>query len=297
MELSDIVVFLKALAHDAGSIMMARRGKVLDIFRKPDRSIVTEVDLAISKMVQERVAAFAPHWGLITEETCQGHCPEQEIGLIVDELDGTHGYVQGRGGFTFQCAFHLGSNLLVAMIHDPLANRYVWAVRGQGVWLEDQGQVQAVQPLQKREWRSLRFANHRHYMTDTLRKMYAMMGVRPDNIIPTGGIGSKVIDFVMGKVDVLVALNRNVKPWDWAPGMLVMEELGYAFSHLTGTPVHLFAEPSVLDFGYIACPKEHWNRFLRELSWITERVVPDHRLLRIFREELIPAGIRGNFSA
>ena len=277
--------------------MMAKRGDSIQIFQKKDQSLVTEVDLAISRLVTSRVAAFAPHWGLITEETCQGNCPQHEVGLIVDELDGTNGYVNGMCGFTFQCAYHIGNTILVSLIFDPLYDQLVYAIKDQGVWMEHHGKREAVNPIGPKDWRSLRFAHHRLYMTNTIRKMYAKMGISKENIIPTGGIGSKVIDFMTGKVDVIIALNRNVKPWDWAPGKLILEEAGYVFSHLTGAPVSLFSNSPMLEFGYLVCPQEHWNRFLQELSWITERVLPDHLLLKIFREKLIPSGIRGNLSA
>lgn len=297
MEAKEIVEFLRELARDAGSIMMSKRGNPLQIFRKADSTLVTEVDLAISRLVVKRVKDFAPHWGLMTEETCGGKCPEHEMGLIVDELDGTNGYANGLGGFTFQCAFHISGRVHCAVIYDPLNDRLVSAIRGQGVWLEDESGIQKITKATYRNFEQLRFAHHRRYMTATIAKMYARMGTAPKNIIATGGIGSKIIDFVMGKVDVIVALNRNIQPWDWAPGQLILEELGYACSHLTGTPLRLFSKTRELEFGYLVCPQEHWNRFLSELSWITEKVVPNHMLLQIFREKLLPVGIRSNLSA
>ncbi len=297
MEVTEIVAFMTRLARDAGAIMMKRRGNALLTYQKADATIVSEVDLAISQLVVKRVHAFAPEWGLTTEETCHGDCPLHEIGLIVDELDGTNGYVTGRGGFTFQCAFHANGRILASVIFDPLNDRLVSAISGQGVWLTEHGNTTLVSSPALRHWKKLRFAHHRNYMTDTIRKMYARMGVAPHNIIKTGGIGSKMIDFVLGKVDVIVALNRNIMPWDWAPGKLILEELGYVCSHLTGAPLKLFSDTNFLEFGYLACPEEHWNRFLGELSWITEKVLPDHMLLKIFHEALIPVGIRGNLSA
>lgn len=297
MEAKEIVVFLCQLARDAGAIMMSKRGSTLQIFVKKDSSLVTEVDLAISKMVVERVGQFAPHWGLMTEETCVGKCEEHDVGLIVDELDGTNGYATGLGGFTFQCAFHTGGRIMAAVIYDPLEDVLVYSIKGQGVWVEQHNTTTKVTPSINKHWDTLRFAHHRRYMTGTIRKMYARMGVAKQNIIPTGGIGSKIIDFALGKVDVIVALNRNIQPWDWAPGKLILEELGYSCSHLTGAPLRLFSSSNELEFGYLICPESHWNRFLGELSWITEKVLPNHILLTIFREKLIPVGMRGNLSA
>lgn len=297
MELTDIVGFLQELARDAGSIMMAKRGSPIQSFRKSDKSFVTEVDLAISAMVIARVKAFAPHWGLLTEETCKGKFLLAEEGLIVDELDGTNGYLHGQSGFTFQCAYYRRRELLVAVIFDPLTDHLLFGIKGQGVHLVHQDTTTRVPAPIDKEWRNLRFAHHRQYMTNTIRKMYASMGIPQQNIIQTGGIGSKCLDFVLGRVDVVVALNRRVAPWDWAPGKVILEELGYSFTHLTGAPVVLFDEPSDLAFGFLVCPPAHQPKFLTELTWITKKVLSSHSFRQIGVRNLIHDRIRGNLSA
>lgn len=298
MNRSAIIDFLRELAHEAGAIMLERRGSPLQTYRKSDRSLVTETDLAISTLVQRRVAAFAPNWSLLTEESGGGlRQPHGDEGLIVDELDGTNAYAHGLEGFTFQCAYYRQRKLQIGLIYDPLGDRLLYAKHDKGVWLETEGRSIPVAMPEYRRWRELRFAHHRQYMTNTIRKMYALMGIADRNIIPTGGIGSKCLDFVTGKVDVVVALNRRIAPWDWAPGKVILEELGYSFTHLTGAAVHLYGTPAPQAFGYLVCPPEHRGRFLRELAWITEKVTPTPGYRQLLTDRLREPALRGNLSA
>jgi fructose-1,6-bisphosphatase/inositol monophosphatase family enzyme len=100
--------------------------------------------------------------------------------------------------------------------------------------------------------------------------MYDRLGVAPDRIVPTGSIGSKGIAFAAGEVDALVSLHPHVGPWDWAPGKVILEEIGFQVSHLTGQPLTLGGD--ALAAGYLVCPREHEARFVQGLGWLHDRL-------------------------
>ncbi|MDX2247907.1 MAG: inositol monophosphatase family protein [Bacteroidia bacterium] len=265
--------FLKDVARQAGHIMMDFWEEEVAVFQKPDRTIVTSVDLEISQMVCRRILDSYPESALLTEETSGKLLYPKRTGFIVDELDGTYSYSIKRPGFTFQCAYYEDFDQLnIGLIFDPLHDLMVYSLRGQGVWLERRGEVEKLPGVNEKPWLQLRFGHHRTYMTQTHRKMYSLMGVRSENIIPTGSIGSKSIDFALGQIDAIVALNRAVSPWDWAPGKAILEELGYRFIHITGEDVQLRYPGNFRGFGYLVCPPGHLEKFRRELDWIVRKV-------------------------
>ncbi|MEZ4775876.1 MAG: inositol monophosphatase family protein [Bacteroidia bacterium] len=265
--------FLKDIAKKAGAVMMASWERDVAVFQKPDNTIVTSVDLEISQIVCRSILDVYPDSALLTEETSGKLLYPKRTGFIVDELDGTYSYSIKRPGFTFQCAYYENFDQLnIGLIYDPLRDLMVYSLKGEGVWLEEAGQIEKLVSIGKKPWLSLRFGHHRTYMTQTHRKMYSLMGVKAENIVPTGSIGSKTIDFALGKIDAIIALNRVVSPWDWAPGKAILEELGYHFSHLTGEEVMLRYPGNFVGFGYLVCPPEHLEKFRRELHWIIRRV-------------------------
>ncbi|MEZ4827332.1 MAG: inositol monophosphatase family protein [Bacteroidia bacterium] len=265
--------FLKDLARKAGQIMLDNWNREVQVFQKPDHTIVTSVDLEISRFVCARILDVYPESALLTEETSGKLLYPKRTGFIVDELDGTYSYSIRRPGFTFQCAyFENFDELKIGLIYDPLRDLMVWSVKDVGVWIEQNGQSEKLPQLEEKPWLQLRFGHHRTYMTQTHRKMYSLMGVRQENIIPTGSIGSKTLDFALGKIDVIIALNRLVSPWDWAPGKAILEEMGYRFLHLTGEEVQVNYPGGFNGFGYLVCPPGHVEKFQRELYWIIRKV-------------------------
>lgn len=263
--------FLCSLARMAGSIMLRHWGGEIHAFEKSDGSIVTEVDLEISRRVCASIQKQYPDCSLLTEETRGKLLYPQRCGFIIDELDGTHGYFKGKSGFTFQCAYYEKyDQLMIGLIYDPLRDVLVYGIRGEGVFWETQNKKLKISHAPKLAWEELRYANHRRYMTGTLKRMYESLGAREEQIIPTGGIGSKAIDFVEGKVDVLISLNRSIGAWDWAPGKVILEELGYKLCHLTGEELEV--DQNGKAFGYLVCPPEHYGCLIEKLDWILKKV-------------------------
>ena len=268
-------LFLEKLARDAGKLMMDHWQKEVDVFQKADDTIVTEVDLQISEMVCDRITKAYPQSAILTEETHKHLYFPKETGFIVDELDGTYSFVNGRSGFNFQCAYYENyGELSLGLIYDPLRDIVLCGVKGKGVTITEKGVTKAILPFSEVEWDHLKYGHHRMFQSRTHKKMYEKLGVSDDRIIATGSIGSKVIEVAQGNVDVLIALNRNIAAWDWAPGKVILEELGFCLYHLTGEEVAL-TDPRIKrkrTFGYLACPVTHLDKFQSELRWIGEKL-------------------------
>ena len=269
----DQLGFLRELAFKAGKVMRENRGKSYRIYQKPDRTFVTEIDLEISRMVCKAVEDRFPEYGLLTEETMGKMQAPRRRGFIFDELDGTYSYLKGRPGFTFQCAYYKQFNdLRIGLIYDPLRDLLIYGIKNAGVWIEHQQQQRCILAPRPKKWHTLKFANHRNHIGRTLGKVYNRMGVADERIIPTGPIGSKVIDFALGKVDAMVALNKGIQPWDWAPGKIILEELGYHVGHISGEALVLNPEVAKSAFGYLICPQDHMLRFRDNLQWLTDSI-------------------------
>lgn len=273
-ETGELLVFLKKMARTAGQIMLKRWQAPMDIQMKANGTPVSSVDLEISEYLQESVRVEWPELGLWSEESGPLQAPYPARGLIVDELDGTYSYINKRPGFTFQAAyFDQFDQLKLGLIYDPVRDMMLYGVKGEGVYLETGSHVSLVRPPRHKSWDQLKFAHHRQFFTETYQRMYGELGVPPERIVPTGSIGSKSIDFALGKVDAMVALNRNIPAWDWAPGKVILEELGYKLLHLNRQAIDLGSHRYGDPFGYIVCPSEHLGQMQEGLNWIYTRLI------------------------
>jgi fructose-1,6-bisphosphatase/inositol monophosphatase family enzyme len=270
--MQDILSFLQQLAREAGQIMLDHLGHSVMVYRKQDGTAVSQVDLEISARVCSQVKAHYPDLHLMTEET-QGLAIQGERGLIIDELDGTNSYLKRKSGFAFQVAYYENyGEVKLALIYDPKRDLMIYAIKGEGVRLHALETTLQLLPPTKRRWQYLRFAHHRTHMPKTFRRVYARLGIGQEQIVATGCISNKVISFALGEVDALVALNRFIPPWDWAPGLLILQELGYGLTHLNGQPLSFTDEPGNTPFGYLVAPTPHLPRLIKELDWVQQKV-------------------------
>lgn len=272
-ELGEVLFFLQQMAREAGQIMLRRWQSPMEIQMKANGTPVSSVDLEISAILQERIQQQFSDLALWSEESGALTPPYPARGLIVDELDGTYSYINKRPGFTFQAAyFEQFEDLKLGLIYDPVRDLMLYGAKGMGVYIQTGSHTSLVPPPRHKQWDQLKFAHHRQFFTETYQRMYGELGIAPQRIVPTGSIGSKSIDFAFGKVDAMVALNRNIPPWDWAPGKVILEELGYRLLHLNQEPVDLAAHRYGEPFGYIVCPSEHLEQMQEGLNWIYTRL-------------------------
>ncbi|MCI4668794.1 MAG: inositol monophosphatase family protein [Bacteroidia bacterium] len=263
--------FMQATARIAGAIMRNHWKKPVAIKRKADNTLVSEVDLRISNFLLQRVADAYPKHGLLTEESFQQYRPSGR-GFIVDELDGTKAYLSGKPGFTFQMAyFEDYDKILIGLIYDPIKDLMIWSILGGEVYKSSNGFVEKVQVPVSRPFHQLRYGHHRHRYNPTLWNIYQQLSVQPNQIVPSGSIGSKAMNLVLGEFDVILGPHRHIPVWDWAAGKVFADNLGIAICHFDGSDLQMDELTTPHPFGYLICPAIHKSKFTSELSNLTAK--------------------------
>jgi histidinol-phosphatase len=114
---------------------IARRSfrRDLEISTKPDRTFVTQADMAIERAIRERIAAAHPDHGLVGEEygTEAGDAP---VRWYIDPIDGTHNFIRGVPLFGTLLAVERDGELQAAVLSAPALHERWWARRGGGAW-------------------------------------------------------------------------------------------------------------------------------------------------------------------
>jgi 3'-phosphoadenosine 5'-phosphosulfate (PAPS) 3'-phosphatase len=266
MNLHDILSFLKERAYDAGAIMMERIEGKYEVYVKPDRSRVTDVDLAISDLLQREVKAQWPEVQLYSEESPKpDHIDRNKPHIIADELDGTSYYIDIKKGFSHQSAFyHPEYGLCVGLVYHPDIKTMLYAIKGEGAYLEIDGQApQAVPTPPAKPYEDLVYAHPLRYRGDKYERLYGQLGAKPGNILRTDA--TRTLLMAKGELDVNIFLMPRIPFWDLSGEKVIVEELGYHHGYLNRQEVEFGKAPPKPNIGYLICPLQWKEKYLTEV--------------------------------
>jgi histidinol-phosphatase len=121
------------LADLADTVSLGRfRAVDLDVQTKPDRTPVTEADLAVERVIRNRLAEARPGDGILGEEFgTEGDSTRQ---WIIDPIDGTANFLRGVPVWGTLIALAVDGVPVVGVASAPAMGRRWWAARGAGAW-------------------------------------------------------------------------------------------------------------------------------------------------------------------
>ena len=129
---SDLALALE-LAELADAVSIGRfRAIDLDVQTKPDRTPVTEADLAVERAIRDRLAEARPGDGILGEEF--GTEGDSTRRWIIDPIDGTANFLRGVPVWGTLIALAIDGVPVLGVASSPAMGRRWWAARGLGAW-------------------------------------------------------------------------------------------------------------------------------------------------------------------
>lgn len=115
--------------------------------KKRDGSRVTAVDRALDRFLRRELEALGAERVRSEEHRQEGPRGEMREGWIVDPIDGTHPFTEGRDGFAVQAAHISAGRTDRAIMALPARRELYLAAGGQGAWRMAEGGSEAT-PLE-----------------------------------------------------------------------------------------------------------------------------------------------------
>ncbi|MDQ3911350.1 MAG: inositol monophosphatase [Actinomycetota bacterium] len=224
-----------AAAKEAGEILQNSFGQQQQIRYKGEVDLVTEVDEQAEQAIRNSLQEVFPTYGMLAEES-GGLTGEIDARWIIDPLDGTTNYAHGLPIFATSIALERAGEVVVGVVHDPMAKEMYAAERGGGATLNGQDiQVSDTDEL-IRALLATGFPYDRQDMTATL-DLFGRFAVLTQS---TRRLGSAALDacyVAAGRLDGYY--ERGIKAWDIAAGVLILEEAGGKVTDYRGREVDL----------------------------------------------------------
>lgn len=124
----------QAVAREAGQLALRYRAhpEELKVESKGPQDFVSAADRAVERLIAERVATSFPGDGFLGEESPPA-IPSPTAPLwVVDPIDGTTNYVQGRADWCVSIAVVGAGRPQIGIVFDPNAGELYAALRGRG---------------------------------------------------------------------------------------------------------------------------------------------------------------------
>jgi myo-inositol-1(or 4)-monophosphatase len=129
-----LAVAAEAVVREAGALALGFfESGTAKTWRKADASIVTEADLAVDRLLQERLTALDPAAGWLSEEIAD--TPERlgrERVWVVDPIDGTRAFVDGIPVWVVSVALVERGRPMIGLIFNPTRAEMFVATSGGG---------------------------------------------------------------------------------------------------------------------------------------------------------------------
>lgn len=179
---------------------------------------VSEADIAVDNHLRSRLTAARPSYGWLSEETedSPDRLTCRQV-WIVDPIDGTRAFIEGRAEFTIAAAAVVDGRPTAAVVFNPATDEFFDAVAGGGAWLN--GEPIAVTECTSFDGASL-LATSR-----LLRREIDRITTTPARFDIVNSIAYRLALVAAGRFDATVALG-NKSDWDLAAADLILTEAG-----------------------------------------------------------------------
>jgi len=127
------LALLEEVTAKAGKIAMRYFKSDNEVWMKPGDSPVSQADMEVNSYLQQHLLAARPDYGWLSEENEDtGERLKHEKVFVVDPIDGTRGFINGRNQWCISVAIVEGGRPVAAILECPALNERYSAIKGTG---------------------------------------------------------------------------------------------------------------------------------------------------------------------
>lgn len=218
------------LARQAGGLLASGLGDILSIEHKGAIDLLTEYDLRSERLLVDGLRQSFPDDPILAEE---GGGADGERRWLIDPLDGTTNFAHGLPHFSVSLAYVDEGHIRLGVVYDPMRGELFHALRGQGARLNE------------RRLHVSRTADLGHALlvtgfpydirtaAETNLDEFSRFALRSQGVRRFGSAALDLAYVAAARFDGYWEL--RLSPWDWAAGILLVQEAGGRVTRLDGS--------------------------------------------------------------
>lgn len=245
MEWEKIDTYAKQWTREAGETIRSSFSTTLDITSKSSpNDLVTNMDRDIEKFYIDKIRANFPDHKILGEEGFGDKLTRLDgIIWMIDPIDGTMNFVHQQRNFAISVGIYENGIGKIGIIYDVVHDELYYAKKGAGAFVNDT----PIPALKESRVEESIIGLNATWVIENKRIDYQKMVPLVRDARGTRSYGSAALELVYvatGRIDAYISM--RLAPWDFAAGIIIVEELGGAASNITGEKLNLLEKSSVL---------------------------------------------------
>ncbi len=237
------------IVQEAGEILKEGYFSSKEVHKKGSVDLVTEFDLKIEAFLKERLLKKYRGFSFVGEESFDGEIPKRAI--FVDPIDGTTNFVHKIAYTCISVAVWEDGEPIEGAIYNPILDELFYAKRGDGAFLNEE----PIGVSKSSKLIDALLATGFPYTKIERGRDYRFVIESMERLLPKSRdirrLGSAAIDLAYvacGRFEGFYEV--NLKPWDVAAGILLVEEAGGRVTNHLGE-LYRFGDIIIASNGYI----------------------------------------------
>ena len=238
-------------AKKAGNVLASGFSKPFKVKSKGDRDMVTEIDIKAEKVVIDLIRKNFPDDGIFSEES---PCVASKSGFewIIDPMDGTHNFIHKIAIFGTSIAVAYKGEVIIGVIYMPVDDELYVAQKGKGAY-KNSKKIHVSKKSLRRS--TLIFDSSIRYNPKAMLGKLGKFAKEVFNVRMFGSSARHLSYVAEGVAEMDVEYYD--KAWDFAAGLLIIEEAGGVATDFKGNKWTLKTK------GYIGSNKVVYKDIMR----------------------------------
>ena len=202
------------------------------VSRKGPADFVSVADKRSEETLYKELSKARPTFGFLMEESGLKGDTQAEDQWVIDPLDGTSNFLHGLPHWAISVAWVRNGEPHAGVIYDPIRDEMFFAERGFGAFLNSR----RLRVSNRKDAETSLVATEMGRMTPEDQKRWGLDAARLGSVVTsvrrTGSAALDLAYVAAGRFDFYWHMHTH--PWDFAAGIVMVNEAGGAVSRLDG---------------------------------------------------------------
>lgn len=234
---NDALIEQAVKAVRKAGALLTDQSAVQNIWAKSETDFVTNVDVTVQETLKAQLASLAPEIQFMGEEQDNSRLDWNRPCWLLDPVDGTTNLIHSFRHSAVSLALSEAGQILFGVVYNPYSGECFTARRGQGAFCNGSPiRVSGADRLEDSLLCAGTVPGRRELADKAFCQMRNLYNVCQD-IRRTGCASLDLCWVACGRLDGYVEL--FLQPWDYAAGLLIVNEAGGRITAPDGSPLSL----------------------------------------------------------